>query len=91
LQLNPIVEHKWLDYCQKLWTKQFNDNTAEGKCAKLTENCDDLITIEELETNVKALKAKYLQDQTGLIMSCTNTRQNFFLHKFLNFLNVWWI
>ena len=53
LQLNPIVEHTWLDYCQKLWTKQFNGNTTEGKRAKLTENCADLITIEELETTIK--------------------------------------
>jgi len=36
LQLNPTVEHTWLDYCQKLWTKQFNDNTTQGKRAKLT-------------------------------------------------------
>jgi len=52
LQLNPIVEHTWLDYYRKLWTKQFNDNTTEGKCAKLTENCVDLITTEELETTI---------------------------------------
>ena len=38
LRLNPIVEHTWLDYYQKLRTKQFNDNTTEGKRAKLTEN-----------------------------------------------------
>ena len=25
LRLNPTVEHTWLDYCQKLWTEQFND------------------------------------------------------------------
>ena len=50
LRLNPIVEHTSLDYYQKLWTKQFNDNTTEGKRAKLTENCVDLITMEELET-----------------------------------------
>ena len=49
LQFNPITEHKWLNYYQKLWTKQFNDNTTEKKCAKLTENSVDLITMEELE------------------------------------------
>ena len=27
LQFNPITEHTWLDYCQQLWTKQFNYNT----------------------------------------------------------------
>ena len=58
LQLNPITEHTWLDYYQKLWTKQSNDNTTERKCAKLTENCVDLITMEELETTIKALKAR---------------------------------
>jgi len=58
LRLNPIVEHTWLDYYQKLWTKQFNDSATEGKRAKLTENCVDLITTEELETTIKALKAR---------------------------------
>jgi len=29
LQLNPIVEHTWLDYHQKLRTKQSNENTTE--------------------------------------------------------------
>jgi len=57
LRLNPTVEHTWLDYCQKHWTKQFNYNTTEGKRAKLTENCVDLITMEELETTIHALKA----------------------------------
>jgi len=58
LRLNPTVETTWLDYYQKLWTKQFNDDTTEGKRAKLTENCVDLITMEELETTMKALKTK---------------------------------
>ena len=58
MRLNPIVEHTWLDYYQKLWTKQFNVNTTEGKHAKLTENRFDLITIGELETTIKALKAR---------------------------------
>jgi len=75
LRLNPTVEHTWLDYFQKLWTKQFNDNTTEGKRAKLTENCVDLIRVEELETITKALKARKLQDLAGLIMSCTNMHQ----------------
>ena len=54
LRLNPIVDHTWLNYYKKLWTKQFNDNITEGKRAKLTENCVDLITVEELDTTVKA-------------------------------------
>jgi len=58
LRLNPIVEHTWLDYCKKLWNKQFNDNTTEGKRAKLTENCVDLITMKELETTIKARKSQ---------------------------------
>ena len=58
LQLNPICEHTWLDCHQKLRTKQFNDNTTERKRAKLTENCVDLITMEELETTIKTLKAR---------------------------------
>ena len=39
LRLNSIVEHTRLDYYQKLLTTQFNDNTTEGKRAKLTQNC----------------------------------------------------
>jgi len=66
LQLNPIVDHTWLDYYQKLWTKQFNDNTTEGKLEKLTENCFDLITMEELETNIKALKARKSPGSDGI-------------------------
>jgi len=31
LQLNPIPEHTWLDYHQKLWTQQVKDNTTERK------------------------------------------------------------
>ena len=48
LQFNPITEHTWFDYYQKLWTKQPKDNTTEGKSAELTEKCIDLITMEEL-------------------------------------------
>jgi len=66
LRLNPIVEHTWLDYCQKRWTKQFNDNTTKGKRAKLTENCVDLITMEELETTIKALKARKSPGSDGI-------------------------
>jgi len=39
-------------------TKKFNDNTTEWRRAKLTENCVDLIRVEELETTIKALKAR---------------------------------
>jgi len=66
LQLNPITEQTWLDYYQKLWTKQSYDNTTEKKCAKLTENCVDLITMEELETTIKALKAKKSPGSDGI-------------------------
>jgi hypothetical protein len=31
----------------KTWTKQFKDNTTEGKREKVTENCVDLIAMEE--------------------------------------------
>jgi len=66
LQLNPIKEHTWLDYYQKLWTKQSNDNTTEKKCAKLRENCVDLITMEELETTINALKARKSPGSDGI-------------------------
>ena len=66
LQLNPIVERTRLDYYQKLWTKQFDDNTTEGKLAKLTENCVDLIKMEELETTVKALNARKSPRSDGI-------------------------
>ena len=57
MQLKPITENTWLNCYEKLWTKQSNDNTRERKCAKLTEKCVDLFTMEELETTIKALKA----------------------------------
>jgi hypothetical protein len=91
LQLNSIVEHTWLDYYQKLRTKQFNDNTTEGKCAKLTENCVDLITMEELETIIKALKARKSPGSNGIHNELYKHAPKIFSHKFLNFLNVCWI
>ena len=66
MQLNPITEHTWLDYYQKLWTKQSNDKTTERKCANLTEKCVDLITVEELETTIKALKARKSPGSDGI-------------------------
>jgi len=91
LRLNPIVEHTWLDYYQNLWTKQFNDNTTEGKCAKLTENCVDLITMEELERTIKALKARKSTGSDGTNNELYKHEPKIFLHKFFNFLNVCWI
>jgi len=66
LRLNLIVENTWLYYYQTLWTKQFKDNTTEGKRAKLTENCVDFITMEELETTIKALKARKSRGSHGI-------------------------
>ena len=89
MRLNPIVEHTWLDYYQKLWTKQFNDNTTEGKSAKLTENCVDLTTMGELETAIKALKARKSPGSYGINYKLyKHAPKLFFLHNFLNFLNV---
>jgi hypothetical protein len=50
----------------KLWTKQFKDNTREGERGKLTENCVDLITMEELETDIKALKFRKSSRSDGI-------------------------
>ena len=83
LRLNPIVEHTWLDYYQKLRTKQFNDNTTEGKCAKLTENCVDLITMEELETAIKALKARKSLGSDGINNELYKHAPKFFDINFL--------
>jgi len=91
LRLNPTVEHTWLDYCQKLWNKQLNDNTTEGKRAKLTENCVDLIKLEELETTMKALKARISPGSDGINNELYKHAPKNILHKFLNFLNVCWI
>jgi len=44
--LNPITQHTWLDYYHKLWDQKSIDNTREGKCVKLTENCVDSITLK---------------------------------------------
>ena len=91
MQLNPIVEHTWQDYCQKHWTKRFNDNTTEGKRAKLTENCVDLITMEDLETTIKMLKARNSPGSDGIYNELYKHAPKIFLHKFLNSLNVCWI
>ena len=66
MRLNPTVENTLLDYYQKLWTKQFNDYSTEGKCAKLRENCVHLIKMEELETTIKALKARKSPGSDGI-------------------------
>ena len=72
----------------KLWTKQFDDNTTEGKRAKLTENCVDLIKMEELETTNKALKARKSPGSDGINNELYKHAPKSFLHKFFNFLNV---
>jgi len=82
LRLNPIVEHTWLDYYQKLWTKQFNNNTTKGKRAKLTEKCVDLITMEELETTIKALKARKSPGSDGINKEFYKHAPKIFLHNF---------
>jgi hypothetical protein len=82
LQLNPITEHIWLDYYQKLWTKQVNDNNTEGKRAKLTENCFDLITMEKLETTVKALKSRKDPGSDGI-------NKELYKHATKRFLHTW--
>jgi len=68
-----------------------NDNTTEGKRAKLTENCVDLITMQELETTIKALKARKSPGCEGINNELYKLAPKSFLHKFLNFLNVCWI
>jgi len=91
LRLNPIVENTWLDYYQKLRTKHFNDNTTEGKCAQLTENFVELVTMEELETTIKALKARKSPGPDRINSELYKHAPKIFLHKILNFLNVCWI
>jgi len=62
-------------------TKQLNNNTTERKRAKLTENCVDLITMEELETTIKALKARKSPGSDG-ISELYKHAPKLFLHKF---------
>ena len=66
MRLNQIVERTCLDYYQKLWTKQLNDNTTEWKRAKLTENCVDLITMEESGTTTEASKTRKSPGSDGI-------------------------
>jgi len=91
LQFKRITEHTCLVYYHKLRTIHLNDNTTEGKCAKLTENCVDLITMEEMETTIQTLKSR---------KSPGSYRINNELYKhapessyiiFFNFLYVCWI
>ena len=80
LRLNPLFEHTWLDYYQKPWTKQFNDNTTEKKRAKLTKNCVDLITMEELETTIKALKARKSPGSDGISELYKHAPKGFYIN-----------
>jgi hypothetical protein len=91
LRLNQIVEQTWLDYYQKLWSKQFNDNITAGKRAKLKENCVDLITMEGMETTIKALKTRKSRGSEGINNELYKHAPKFFYIIFFNFLNVWWI
>jgi hypothetical protein len=55
-----------LDYYQKLWTQQSKDNTTEGKREELKGNRVNVITMEELETNIKALKTRKSAGSDGI-------------------------
>ena len=85
LQFNPITEYTWLDYYHKLWTKHFNDNTTEGKCAKLKQNCFDVITMEELETTIQTLKSRKSAGSDGINSEFYKHAPENFLHNFLTF------
>jgi hypothetical protein len=85
LQINPITEQTLLDCYQKLWTKQFRDNATEGKREKLTENCVDLITMEEMETTIKALKSRKSPGSDGINNELYKHAPISFLHNFLIF------
>jgi hypothetical protein len=91
LQLNPITEQTWLNYYQKLWTQQLKDNTTERKLEQSAENCVYLITMEELETIIKALKPRKSSGSDGINNELYKHAPKSFLHKFLNFFNVCWI
>ena len=91
MQLNPIPEHTWLDYHQKLWTQQVKDNTTERKLEQRAENCVDLITMEELETTIKTLKPRKSPGSGGINNELYRYASKNLLHKFLNFLNICWI
>ena len=66
MQLNPIPEHTWLDYYQKLWTQQVKNNTTERKWEERAENCVVLIIMEELETTIKTLKPRKSPGSDGI-------------------------
>ena len=66
MQFNPITGRTWLDYYHKLWNEQSIDNIREGKCVKLTENCVDLIIIEEMETTIETLKCRKSPGSDGI-------------------------
>jgi len=66
VQFNPITGRTWLDYYHKLWNEQSIDNIREGKCVKLTENCVDLIIIEEMETTIETLKCRKSPGSDGI-------------------------
>ena len=63
----------------------------KGNVQKLTENCVDLITMEELETTIQALRARKSPGSDRIKNELYKHAPKSFLHKFLNFLNVCWI
>jgi hypothetical protein len=66
LQLIPITKHTWLDYYQKHSTQRFKYNTTENKLEQSAENCVDSITMEEMETTIKALKPRKSPGSDGI-------------------------
>ena len=50
-----------------------------------------LLTMEELETTIKALKARKSPGSDGINNELYEHAPKSFLHKFFNFLNVCWI
>jgi len=55
-------------------------NTTEGKRAKLTENCVDLITVEELETTIQALRSRKSPGSDGINNELHKHAPKSFLH-----------
>jgi hypothetical protein len=66
----------------KLWTRQINDNSTERKCTTVTENCVDLIKMEELETTIKSLRPRKSPSSDRINNEFTNMHQKLFTYVF---------
>ena len=69
LKIDPITKTEWIEYYRKLWNQQDSkgeEGTEEERSSEVTDDTEDMITIEELN---KVLK------QAKMVTTCTEDGQ----------------